>query len=201
MIKKVAVFMALLIFLTGCANVETEQLEIEEPITIRRAELTQREEALVKSMSNVKEAYLIEVVNIKDYNWINIYLDEVTDEGVRSFTTSGSQLNLDADSFLMAVSFSEQLDGEVDLAISKITETGYSKSNMKIPDFYRRSSTTSVITEKEYVASKKNIILKTKSTYGNELLTTSVDHLEDLESLSANKDEIIYVLSFELMKR
>jgi hypothetical protein len=196
----VLLFLTLLVF--AACNVDDSNNSEEEILpTIKQAELTDREEMIISSITSFREIAFFEVLNIDEFSRVNIYIDKMTTQGLEKYTSSSSMLNKEKKSFYINVSFGDLgEDNHTNWIVSVMDESGYSKSNMKVENPYRDSSLTSKATDKELVDDQKNVFLTLTSTYGNELLSSSVDYISSIDELSVNQDEIMYIFSIELIR-
>ena len=205
-IKVIVVLLIASLVLSACSfevnQNEDNGSDKEEVTLIKQADLTKREEVLINAAGSFKEVRVMTLENIDEYNWIEIYIDRYDSSGVQTLTTSGSLVNKDRDNNHIIYSFTElnELD-ESFWNVAFVQDEGVSKYSMPMKNIFNKSTTSSVVNEKEYVDGTKNIFAYLITTDNNEILAPTVDSLESIEDLDVDENTVNYIFSYQLFDK
>ncbi len=205
-IKVIVVLLIASLVLSACSfevnQNEDNGSDKEEVTLIKQADLTKREEVLINAAGSFKEVRVMTLEKIDEYNWIEIYIDKYDSSGVQTLTTSGSLVNKDRDNNHIIYSFTElnELD-ESFWNVAFVQDEGVSKYSMPMKNIFNKSTTSSVVNEKEYVDGTKNIFAYLITTDNNEILAPTVDSLESIEDLDVDENTVNYIFSYQLFDK
>jgi hypothetical protein len=205
-IKIISVLLLISVVLVGCslnASQNEDSGSDKGGVTlIKQAELTDREEVLVNAAGSFREVRVLSLESIDKYNWIEIYIDKYDSTGMKTLTSSGSLVNKNSENNYIVYSITEL--NEIDESfwnVAFVQDGKVSKYNMPIKNVFNKSTTSSVVSEKEYVKGSKNIFAYLITTDNNEILAPTVDSLESHEELNVDENTVNYIFSYQLFEK
>jgi len=205
-IKIISVLLLISVVLVGCslnASQNEDSGSDKGGVTlIKQAELTDREEVLVNAAGSFREVRVLSLESIDKYNWIEIYIDKYDSTGMKTLTSSGSLVNKNSENNYIVYSITEL--NEIDESfwnVAFVQDGKVSKYNMPIKNVFNKSTTSSVVSEKEYVKGSKNIFAYLVTTDNNEILAPTVDSLESHEELNVDENTVNYIFSYQLFEK